>query len=225
MFEDQSLTFAELNAGANRLAPHLISLGIGPDDRVAIAVERSLEMVVGLLAILKAGGAYVPLDPDSPQDRLAFMLEDSAPLALLVHKVTRQRLAALAGAVPMIDLDADAAAWAEQSAANSNPLGLGLMSNGLAYVICTSTSGSTGTPKGVMVEHRGVAARCLEYRSLLSLTTADRVLLKAEPSFDASVEQLFPVLLVGGRVVLTKFEMEPISFSHQIKAQIGRAHV
>ncbi|MFM8277089.1 MAG: amino acid adenylation domain-containing protein, partial [Cyanobium sp.] len=216
MFEDQSLTYAELNARANRLAHHLIHLGIRPDDRVAIAVERSLEMVVGLLAILKAGGAYVPLDPAYPQERLAFMLEDSAPVALLVHGATRQRLASLAGAVPMIDIDADATDWADLSAANPDPASIGLMSNHLAYVIYTS--GSTGKPKGVMVGHLGVAAHCLEYRSRHGLTTADRVVLMAEPSFDASVEQIFPVLLAGGRVVLTKFAVDPIGFSNQIKA-------
>ncbi|MFM8278206.1 MAG: condensation domain-containing protein, partial [Cyanobium sp.] len=92
VFGQTSLSYAELNARANRLAHHLISLGIGPDDRVAIGVERSLEMVVGILAILKAGGAYVPLDPAYPQERLAFMLDDSAPVALLVHRATRQQL-------------------------------------------------------------------------------------------------------------------------------------
>ncbi|MFM8277470.1 MAG: condensation domain-containing protein, partial [Cyanobium sp.] len=111
VFEGQSLTYGELNARANRMAHHLIGLGVRPDDRVAIAVERSFEMVVGLLAILKAGGAYVPLDPAYPEERLVFMLEDSAPVALLVHRATRERLASLGGAVPTIDLDADATEW------------------------------------------------------------------------------------------------------------------
>jgi amino acid adenylation domain-containing protein len=216
VFEEQSLSYAELNIRANRLAHHLIDLGIRPDVRVAIGVERSLEMVVGLLAILKAGGAYVPLDPAYPEERLAFMLEDSAPLALLVHGATRERFAALAGDVPLVDLDADAAAWAELSATNPEPAALGLRPNHLAYVIYTS--GSTGRPKGVMVEHGGVSAHCLEYRDRHGLGATDRVSLMAEISFDASVEQLFPAMIAGGQVILTKFDLEPSRFSRQLKA-------
>lgn len=151
VFEDKSLSYWELNARANQLAHYLIQLGIKPDDRVAIAVERSLEMVVGLLAILKAGGAYVPLDPAYREERLRFMVEDSQPVALLVHGATRQRFEALAGQVPLVDLEEDAAVWAEHSTSNPDPAALGLRPDHLAYVIYTS--GSTGIPKGVMVEH------------------------------------------------------------------------
>ncbi len=151
VFEDKSLSYWELNARANQLAHYLIQLGIKPDDRVAIAVERSLEMVVGLLAILKAGGAYVPLDPAYREERLRFMVEDSQPVALLVHGATRQRFEALAGQVPLVDLEEDAAVWAEHSTSNPDPAALGLRPDHLAYVIYTS--GSTGVPKGVMVEH------------------------------------------------------------------------
>jgi amino acid adenylation domain-containing protein len=215
VFEAQSLTYAQLNARANQLAHHLIHLGIRPDNRVAIGVERSLEMVVGLLAILKAGGAYVPLDPAYPEERLKFMLEDSAPVALLVHGATRERFAALAHGVPLVDLDADAAAWREWSDSNPEPAALGLRPNHLAYVIYTS--GSTGKPKGVMVEHQGVSAHCLDYRDRHGLRATDRVLQMAEISFDASVEQLFPALLAGGRVIATKFDLEPSRFSRQLK--------
>ncbi|MFM8277521.1 MAG: condensation domain-containing protein, partial [Cyanobium sp.] len=142
VFQDRSLTYAELNARANRLAHHLMDLGVRPDDRVAIGVERSVEMVVGLLAILKAGGAYVPLDPSYPAERLAFMLEDSGPVALLVHGSTLERMAPLAGGVPIVHLDTDAPDWVERSAANPNSVAQGLTSNHLAYVIYTS--GSTG---------------------------------------------------------------------------------
>ncbi|HBH72479.1 MAG TPA: non-ribosomal peptide synthetase module, partial [Synechococcales bacterium UBA10510] len=216
VFEEQSLTYAELNIRANQLAHHLIARGVRPDDRVAIGVERSLEMVVGLLAILKAGGAYVPLDPAYPEERLKFMLEDSKPVALLVHGATRERFAALAGDVPLVDLDADAAAWAELSATNPEPAAIGLRPNHLAYVIYTS--GSTGRPKGVMVEHGGVSAHCLEYRDRHGLGATDRVSLMAEISFDASVEQLFPAMIAGGQVILTKFDLEPSRFSRQLKA-------
>ena len=128
VFEDKSLSYWELNARANQLAHFLIQLGIKPDDRVAIAVERSLEMVVGLLAILKAGGAYVPLDPAYREERLRFMVEDSQPVALLVHGATRQCFEALAGQVPLVDLEEDAAVWAEHSTSNPDPAALGFQS-------------------------------------------------------------------------------------------------
>ncbi|SFY30528.1 non-ribosomal peptide synthetase, partial [Pseudomonas sp. NFACC47-1] len=145
-FEDRSLTYGELNARANQVAHHLLSLGIRPDDRVAICVERGLDMIVGLLGILKSGAGYVPLDPAYPAERLAFMLQDSTPVAVLTQAATRHCLADVT--VPVIDLDR--AEWPEASL--GNPQVAGLDSSHLAYVIYTS--GSTGLPKGVMVEHR-----------------------------------------------------------------------
>ncbi|WP_036254806.1 non-ribosomal peptide synthetase, partial [Methylobacter sp. BBA5.1] len=155
VFEDQTLSYAELNARANRLAHYLRRSGVGPDVLVAICAERSLEMVVGLLGILKAGGAYVPLDPAYPADRLAYMLADAAPRVLL----TQERLK---GSLPwtesrMIALDSDWRRIAEQPDTNLPPQSLGLTSRHLAYVIYTS--GSTGQPKGAMNEHRGVVNR------------------------------------------------------------------
>ena len=150
-FEERQLSYGELNARANRLAHHLRGLGVKPDDRVGICVERSFEMIVGLLAILKAGGAYVPLDPAYPAGRLAFMLEDSAPAALLTDSAGPAALSGCSINVPVVDL-ADAGRWADEPAANLDCASLGLTSRHLAYVIYTS--GSTGTPKGVMVEHR-----------------------------------------------------------------------
>src|SRR5262249_28658460 len=156
VYEDQQLSYAELNRRDNRLAHYLRRLGVTPDARVAICVERSLDMVVGLLAILKAGGAYVPLDPGYPTERLAYMLEDSAPVAVLTHAQARFGLHAAVGAadVPVIDLEADAKRWAGQPDSNPNRTDVGLTSQHLAYVIYTS--GSTGQPKGVMVEHGNV---------------------------------------------------------------------
>ncbi|MFN9547678.1 MAG: non-ribosomal peptide synthetase, partial [Cyanobacteriota bacterium] len=194
-FGEQCLTYAELNASANRLAHHLITQGIRPDDRVAIGVERSLEMVVGLLAILKAGGAYVPLDPAYPEERLAFMLEDSTPVALLVHGATRERFATLAQGLPVVDLDADAGAWAERSATNPNPTAFGLTSNHLAYVIYTS--GSTGKPKGVMIEHRGVCNLVTAQIREFALGPNSRFLQFASVSFDACVMEVFNALCSG----------------------------
>ncbi|MDD2066669.1 AMP-binding protein, partial [Pseudomonas sp. 25571] len=147
--EEGTLSYRELNEQANRLAHHLIALGVKSDDRVAICVERGLSMVVGLLAILKAGGAYVPVDPDYPTERVRHMLSDSAPVAVLVHSATRH----VPEAVRLIDLDQPT--WNAQP--SSNPVVPTLTPRHLAYVIYTS--GSTGLPKGVMNEHAGVVNR------------------------------------------------------------------
>ncbi|WP_234844544.1 AMP-binding protein, partial [Sinorhizobium meliloti] len=152
VFEEQSISYGALNADANRLAHHLIGLGVRPDQPVAICVERSPAMVVGLLAILKAGGAYVPLDPAYPGERLRQLLDDAGPRLLLCDAAGRAALGAEAIAdLSAVDLDTAMPAWADQSADDPDPHALGLTARNLAYVIYTS--GSTGTPKGVMVEH------------------------------------------------------------------------
>ncbi|HST57175.1 MAG TPA: condensation domain-containing protein, partial [Longimicrobium sp.] len=137
-FQGEGFTYAELNARANRLAHHLRALGVGPDARVGICVERGPEMITGLLGILKAGGAYVPLDPAYPADRLRYMLEDSAPAALLTQSSLAGAFAGLD--VPVVELDAPAPAWAQGP--ETNPACAGLTPGHLAYVIYTS--GSTG---------------------------------------------------------------------------------
>ena len=127
---------------------------MGPDTLVAICVERGLEMVVGLLAILKAGGAYVPLDPAYPAERLAFMLEDSAPKVVLTQPARAPLDAAMAGLAekPLIWTSRRTRLWGRPAGLNPDPASVGLTPRRLAYVIYTS--GSTGLPKGVMVEHR-----------------------------------------------------------------------
>ena len=147
VFEDQSLSYAELNERSNRLAHHLRTLGVKPDTRVAICVERSLEMMVGLLAILKAGGAYVPLDPAYPVERLRFMLQDSAPVALLTQEHLVGLFADVAEVLPVLDLGVATPPWDEMPVSNPDPGAVGLTSRHLAYIIYTS--GSTGMPKGV----------------------------------------------------------------------------
>ncbi|MDL2404032.1 AMP-binding protein, partial [Rhizobium mayense] len=150
--EDDELSYGELNARANRLAHHLITLGVKPDQPVAICLQRSPAMVVGVLAILKAGGAYLPLDPAYPSQRLRQVLDDAAPRLMLCDAAGRQALGPEAIAdLALVDLQDDALAWAELPATNPEPHALGLTPRHLAYVIYTS--GSTGTPKGVMVEH------------------------------------------------------------------------
>ena len=191
---DRQLTYGELNARANRLAHHLRGLGVKPDGRVAICVERGLEMVVGLLAILKAGVAYVPLDPAYPRERLAFMLEDSAPGALLTDAASRAAVADCGGDLPAIDLVADAALWAGRP--ESNPGRAGLTPGHLAYVIYTS--GSTGKPKGVMVEHRNFTNLIHWHCAAFGLEPGMSSSAAAGFSFDASAWEIWPVLCAGG---------------------------
>ncbi|HEX8831455.1 MAG TPA: amino acid adenylation domain-containing protein, partial [Longimicrobium sp.] len=198
-FEDTALTYAELNARANQLAHHLRGLGVGPDARVGICVERSLEMMVGLLAILKAGGAYVPMDASYPEDRLRYMLENSAPVVLLSQASLSGLFADMQ--VPVVDLVADAAAWAAQP--ETNPERVGTPEN-LAYVIYTS--GSTGLPKGVMNEHRGVVNRLVWMQDEYGLQAPEAVLQKTPFSFDVSVWEFFWALLAGARVVMARPE-------------------
>ena len=174
--EGQSLTYAELNRRANRLAHRLIALGVTPDTRVAICLERRFELVVGLLAILKAGGAYVPLDPSYPAERLAYMLEDSAPMALLTQAALCDRLPAPTLPTLVLDDQATAAALAQYPDRDIDTRTIGLTPHHLAYVIYTS--GSTGKPKGVAIEHDGVVKRLLWAQSEYRLNHNDRVLQK-----------------------------------------------
>ncbi|MGA3948830.1 amino acid adenylation domain-containing protein [Ralstonia nicotianae] len=188
--EGQQVSYAELNARANRVAHALIGLGVGPDARVGLCAERSVELVVGLLGILKAGGGYVPLDPSYPQDRLAYMLEDSAPVAVLTQGLVREQLGMLS--VPVLDLDGPL------EEAEHDPQVTGLEPHHLAYVIYTS--GSTGRPKGVVVEHRNTvnflawAARAFPPASLA------RTLFSTSLNFDLSVFECFAPLTTGGRI-------------------------
>ncbi len=194
VFENQALTYAELNARANRLAHHLRALGVGPDARVAIGLERSPEMVVAVLAVLKAGGAYVPLDPTYPAERLQYMLADSAPAVLL----TRSSLRGLFAAVDVPVLELDAPAWADAPASNPD-LG-GLTAEHLAYVIYTS--GSTGTPKGVMVRHGGLAHYVLWAREQYAGGEPMSFALYSSFAFDLTVTSLYVPLVTGGSVVV-----------------------
>lgn len=156
VYEDASLTYAQLNARANQLARYLRDRGVGADELVALCTDRSLELVVGLMAILKAGGAYVPLDPVQPRERLAQVLDDCKPVTLLTRVGLREHVAGLhAGTSIVLDLSAwSQSAWADASTRNLEPDGSGGDCSRLAYVIYTS--GSTGKPKGVMLEHRNV---------------------------------------------------------------------
>ncbi|NWA67033.1 non-ribosomal peptide synthetase [Pseudomonas reactans] len=207
------LTYRELNERANQLAFHLRERGVQPDARVALCVERGLDLVVGLLAILKAGGAYVPLDPGYPRERLAYMLHDSQPVALLVHAATRD----LPGEVSIPVIDFDHCAWSQ--APIGNPLVPGLSVTNLAYVMYTS--GSTGTPKGVMIEHRGLG-NLMHWGSQLCPNAEGGALLQRAPfSFDGSVWELFWPLTNGMRLVLARPDghREPAYLAQVIREQ------
>ena len=220
--EERSLSYGELNRRANRLAHHLRERGVRPDSRVAICVERSLDMVVGLLGIMKAGGAYVPLDPAYPSDRLAFMLADSAPVLALTHGAAQAALQrAMAGLeVAVVDLDRDQALWAYGPEHDLEPAELGLTSSNLAYVIYTS--GSTGTPKGVMVEHESAVNLVLSVHSALGFVSTDLVLQFSSVSFDAALEDMVAPLCCGASVCLL-LAQEPGAHAGEVVA-VTRRH-
>ncbi|WP_422822667.1 amino acid adenylation domain-containing protein, partial [Vreelandella titanicae] len=194
VFAGQRLSYAELNTRANRLAHYLIGLGVQPETRVGIAMERSIEMVVGLLAILKAGGAYVPLDPDYPAERLAYMVEDSGIELLLTQQHLRDTLP-VAESLSVIELERlDVAHHAP-----TNP-SVALHGEHLAYVIYTS--GSTGRPKGAANRHHALTNRLQWMQEAYGLTTDDAVLQKTPFSFDVSVWEFFWPLMQGAQLVV-----------------------
>ena len=201
-FEGAEISFAELNCRANRLANYLRGLGIARESCVGLCLERSLEMVVAILAVLKAGGAYVPLDPEYPKERLRFMLEDSTSAAVLVDALLPTSLKQLFGQlqIPAIDVREDAGLWS--GLPSELPALPGTSSHDLAYIIYTS--GSTGSAKGVMVEHRSVCNLVLWVQDIFELRVSDSVLQKAPLSFNASVREIFQTLAVGARLVLAR---------------------
>jgi amino acid adenylation domain-containing protein len=216
VWEDTSLSYAELNAQANRLAHHLIALGLQPDDRIAIALPRSPELLVAILATLKAGAAYVPLDLDQPAERLAVVLQDSAPRVLIAHAPARSRLPALPNALTVLAIDGPDRLWDSRPA--TNPSVPGVTPGHLAYVIYTS--GSTGTPKGVMVPHRAVV-KLVIHNGYARFDESDRVAWAANPAFDASTLEMWAPLLHGGASVVIPQEvlLDPQRFALTLQRQ------
>ncbi|MFZ5917840.1 MAG: amino acid adenylation domain-containing protein, partial [Chloroflexota bacterium] len=200
VWRDQSLTFAELNRRANRVAHYLLKLGVGPETLVGLCVDRSLEMVIGLLGILKAGGAYLPLDPAYPQDRLTFMVQDSGVRVLL----TQESLAAIlpTQGLQVVCLDAD---WPFITLASQENPASCVDGENAAYIIYTS--GSTGKPKGVIVPHRAVVNHNRAMADLFQLSPVDRVLQFSTINFDAALEEMFPAWWAGATVVLRADDM------------------
>ena len=203
--KNQQITYRELNRRANQLAHYLISLGIGPEKRVGICTDRSIEMVLGLLGILKAGGAYVPLDPAYPKARLEFMLQDSRCSVLLTQKKWLHDPLAFTNSqdfnseLKIVTFDRDFGATTAKSRENPRRC---LSPSNLAYVIYTS--GSTGTPKGVAIEHRNTVALLTWAKEVFEDSELSAVLASTSICFDLSVFELFVPLSWGGRVFLVE---------------------
>ncbi|MDE2447707.1 MAG: amino acid adenylation domain-containing protein, partial [Gammaproteobacteria bacterium] len=238
----ERVSYAELNARANRLARRLRSLGVGPEVPVGICLERNVGMIVSILGVLKAGGCYVPLDPTHPRERLSWVLGDCEARVLITQADLRERFAGCA--VRVLELAADGSGRIEGLGAPNNAQNLsrdetGVRPDNLAYVIYTS--GSTGHPKGVMVEHRNVASFLNSCIVEQHVTTADRILQLASFGFDISVHDIFCSLAAGATLVQLPKEMKvpdeafvaylathrvslcvlPTAFWHHWAAQIG----
>ncbi|MGW2348910.1 non-ribosomal peptide synthase/polyketide synthase [Actinacidiphila glaucinigra] len=202
VFEDVRLTYAELDARANRLAHALTARGAGPETVVALAVPRSAELIVAEVAVLKSGAAYLPVDTDYPADRVAYMLTDAAPVCLLT---TAEVAAELPGEVPTLIVDApDTVAELAGLPTHAPDLGGRLTVANAAYVIYTS--GSTGRPKGVVLSHAGVAKLVATQSERFGIGPHSRVLQFASPSFDVAFWDLCLGLLSGGRLVVVPSE-------------------
>src|SRR5918999_3686390 len=199
VYEDHALTYGVLNARANQLARYLQGLGVGPERRVGICLERSAELVVGLMGVLKAGGAYVPLDPAYPPKRLAFMLENARPKVLLTQEELAPTLPPTPAQVLCLDRDRE---WIAQGSV-ANPMGAVSPEN-LAYVIYTS--GSTGRAKGTLLTHRGLCNVSEAQVRTFGLGPGDRVLQFASFSFDASTFEVVMALRAGATLCLGRRE-------------------
>jgi amino acid adenylation domain-containing protein len=219
VFEDQELTYRELNCRANQLAHYLRSLGVEPEVLVGIYVERSPEMIVGLLGILKAGGSYVPLDANYPQERLAFMLEDSQVSVLLTQQKLVEKLPEHQAQLVCLDSD-----WKVISQKSNNNLCCGVKPENIAYVIYTS--GSTGTPKGVLLAHQGLCSLALAQKRLFHVCSESRVLQFASLSFDASIWEIVMALTAGARLCLgTQESLLPGQSLKQLLRQQEITHI
>ncbi|WP_372241582.1 amino acid adenylation domain-containing protein [Pseudomonas sp. SK] len=196
VFGEQTLSYAELNCRANQLAHRLRELGVGPDVLVGIAMQRSLEMVIGLLGIVKAGGAYVPLDPEYPQERLRYMFDDSGIALLLSQSHLRDTLPIPAG-LRCLELDSEDLSGYSDANPDTDVAPLNL-----AYVIYTS--GSTGRPKGAGNSHRALVNRLWWMQKAYGLDASDSVLQKTPFSFDVSVWEFFWPLMTGARLVIAQ---------------------
>ena len=197
VYEEEEISYRELNERANQVGHYLRELGVGPEVRVGLCVERSAEMVVGLLGILKAGGVYVPLDPEYPVERLRYMLEDAQASVVVTQDHLLERLTGSGAQVFCIDSE-----WSKAGRQSRENPAVRVGVENAVYVIYTS--GSTGRPKGVVVENRAIVNRLLWMQAKYHLQSDDKVLQKTPSSFDVSVWEFFWPLLVGVRLVLAR---------------------
>ncbi|WP_417715339.1 non-ribosomal peptide synthase/polyketide synthase, partial [Rhodococcus daqingensis] len=196
-FDGESVTYAEFDARVNRLARHLISVGVGPEALVALAMRRSIDLMVGIYAVVKAGGAYVPVDPDQPADRIGNILDTASPVCVL--STSRDEFTS-AGDSSVLQIDAVDLAGVDGAPVSDADRLAPLVPSNTAYVIFTS--GSTGRPKGVAVSHAAIVNRLVWMQAEYGLTSDDVVLQKTPVTFDVSVWELFWPLQVGGRLVI-----------------------
>lgn len=235
--DEETMTFAELDQRANQLANALVKKGAGPDQLIGLSLERSFDMIIGLLGILKSGAAYVPLDPEYPSDRLEFMIRDSKTKLIVTHSSQAEALSAFSAELLLVDEPNAVAQESREAPMTSvHPLNL-------AYVIYTS--GSTGTPKGVLVPHAAAANHNLATWHDYEMTSSDRLLQFSSINFDAAVEEIFPILMAGGALVLRpagpvlsvaeymamveKYQVTvldfPTAYWHQIAYELGQKNV
>ncbi len=194
-FQDTRITYQDLDRKGNQLAHYLHKIGVGPDVLVGICIERSFDMLIGLLGILKAGGAYVPLEPSLPMERLQYMIEDGRVTLALTQDSLRRLLPEIG--LRAICLDSE---WSEISQESANTPSYSVTVDNLAYVIYTS--GTTGKPKGTMVAHSSLVNHALAFGKQIEMSPNDRVLQFISLSFDAAGEEIYPLLLHGGGIVL-----------------------
>ena len=213
---EQKLTYRELNRRANRLARRLHQTGVRPDDLAGICMERSIEMMVAILAVLKAGAAYLPLDPAYPTARLEFMLHDARPRVVIAQQAVLERgLLQTGESTSLLCIEDESGVPGPHD--DENPT-YGVTPDNLAYVIYTS--GSTGAPKGVLVQHRSLVNHCTAAAQKFGLTSSDRVLQFSTINFDAAAEEIFPTWLCGATLVLRPAQQlsAGIDFTHFVSS-------
>jgi non-ribosomal peptide synthetase component F len=214
VFENQQLSYQELNQQANKVAHYLRRLGVGPEVLVGVSLERSLKMVVGILGILKAGGAYVPLDPSYPKVRLAFMVEDSEARVLLTQERLIERLPEHGACVACLDRD-----WEEIAKESDQNLNSQATAENLVYV--SYTSGSTGRPKGIAMSHQPLCNLLSWQLENFTHSLPVRTLQFASLSFDVSFQEIFATWCSGGTLVLIPEELrrDPSGLLHCLQDQ------
>ena len=200
VFEEEQWSYRQLNQRADRLAKELRAMGVGPEVPVGLCLRRSLELAAGLLGILKSGGAYVPLDPEYPKDRLSFIIDDSKIPVIVVTADLLQLLPASAAKYVCLDRLAH-----DEGPTSADTIAARAGIHNLAYMIYTS--GSTGRPKGVQVEHQNLLNHNLYFVRACELRPEDRILQFSSINFDASIEEIFPIWLAGGTLVIRNDEV------------------